>query len=156
MSCRTMDQGTRVKTTVDNLLDRLTKSIADPEFRLWRLVILLWQFNSADRGSLGFQISCIKMSVSTHIRSSVFHPYNVVANFSERYWIRRTVCRTAVARLWSYFTERYSSLRTPFSPPTVTLKEVHEAVPKDLLRRRICFQIYNYWLVTDAIDRGFG
>ena len=36
-----------------------------------------------------------------------------------------------------HFAEWYSSLGTPFSPPNVTLKEVHDAVPKALLRRRI-------------------
>lgn len=29
---------------------------------------------------------------------------------------------------------QYTRLKKPFSPPTVTLKDIHDAVPKDLMK----------------------
>jgi hypothetical protein len=56
-------------------------------------------------------------------------------------------------RLSKHLLSGNSRLRTPFSPPNVTLKEVHDAVPKDLLRRRILCN-FQCTILTHNIDRG--
>jgi len=86
--------------------------------------------------------SRIKCCLNSKYAPSFFR--NVV---SERHWIRRAVCKSLLVRLSKDFTECGSSRKTPFSPPKVTIKDVHDAVPKELLQRKILYggAFHNYW-----------
>ena len=82
-------------------------------------------------------------SFSSPCRARILFPHNHV--FCRRPWVQYAVCHS----LWSQgLTVSCSRLNRPFRPPKSTLKDIHDAVPKHLLRRTLIKAIIVvYWIL---------